>query len=195
MLHSSYRGRQKQNAHFGHHESSILTFSISSSNFCINFFCSLTFSASSVISLSAFSNKDDFSESFTWKQHKQKYNSYSTDLNEIFNNPTTVHKFPKKDIIISIKCSIQYLSLKSQILIQSSVSAWKWMFLENRKNTQNRTNIWRWSCRKSSVYKLYTFNCVSWCSIFRFLSRRRDSILLISSPLVAASQSSASIEL
>ena len=40
-----------------------------------------------------------------------------------------------------------------------------------------------------------TFSCVSSCSILRFLSRSNASSLLISSPLVASSQSSASMEL
>ena len=45
------------------------------------------------------------------------------------------------------------------------------------------------------INQVPTFNCVSSCSILRFLSRSKASSLLISSPLVASSQSSASIEL
>lgn len=62
-----------------HDEPMIPTFSMSSSNFWINFCCSLTFTVSSAVLPSAFSSNDAFSESLTWKQHNKKYVRQMTD--------------------------------------------------------------------------------------------------------------------
>lgn len=146
---------------------------MSSSNFCINFCCSLTLALSSSVLLSAASSKAVFSFSLTCKWQK------GVKIIKI----STYYKCRRFLEIFSVQCLVHNMLM----LFQCTGI----LFHPHHTNFYFVLGI-AWNSR---TRRIHTFNCVSSCSIFRFLSRRRCSILLISSPPVAASQSSASIEL
>lgn len=156
------------------------TFNISSSSFVINFCNSSTFAINSASLASAASSKLVFSESLTFK-----FKQLNDTLEPVQYNSKRCSKALRRGNCSTAKdVVIQRAFHSSQHLYKIQV-----ICIVQHKIKENK------SLKNSCATTLHTFSCVSSCSIFLFLSRSKDSNLLISSPLVASSQSSASIEL